>query len=152
MRAAVRALASIDDPAAARAVHTVLRAAAGAQRQAVVAALVAERDPRVVPVLVCILNESEPLGSDHQIVLETLGAIGEVGRDEAVPHVAQVMRRRSWFARRKTRALKQVSHRRAAAHRLGRRRRRRSRTRRPDGDRLLRKLARAAAATPVQGP
>ncbi len=109
MQAAVRALANIDDPAAARAVHTVLRAAAGAQRQAVVAALVAERDPRVVPLLVCILNESEPLGSDHQIVLETLGAIGEVGRDEAVPHVAKVMQRRSWFKRKKTRALKEGS-------------------------------------------
>jgi hypothetical protein len=150
MRAAVRALANIDDPAAARAVHTVLRAAAGAQRQAVVAALVAERDPRVVPVLVCILNESEPLGSDHQIVLETLGAIGEVGRDEAVPHVARVMQRRSWLARKRTRALKHAAI--GALQRLGS----------PvatqaiadaaaTGDRLLRKLARAAAATPVQG-
>jgi hypothetical protein len=150
MRAAIRALANIDDPAAARAVHTVLRAAAGAQRQAVVAALVAERDPRVVPVLVCILNESEPLGSDHQIVLETLGAIGEIGRDEAVPHVARVMQRRSWLARKRTRALKQTAI--GALQRLGS----------PaatqaiadaaaTGDRLLRKLARAAAATPVQG-
>ena len=143
--AAVRALANIDDPAAARAVHTVLRAATGAQRQAVVAALVAERDPRVVPVLVCILNESEPLGGDHQIVLETLGAIGEVGDDEAVPHVATVMRRRSWFARKKTRALK-TGARSAPLQRIGS----------PaatqaiadaasNGDRLLRKLARAAA-------
>ena len=39
--AAVRALSNIDDPAAARAVHTVLRAAAGEQRRAVVEALVA---------------------------------------------------------------------------------------------------------------
>ena len=151
MRSAVRALANIDDPAAARAVHTVLRAAAGAQRQAVVAALVAERDPRVVPVLVCILNESEPLGSDHQIVLETLGAIGEVGHDDVVPHVAKVMRRRSWFARRKTRVLKQVSI--GALQRIGS----------PaatqaivdaasHGDRLLRKLARAAAATAPPAP
>jgi hypothetical protein len=144
MRAAVRALSNINDPAAARAVHTVLRAAAGAQRQAVVAALVAERDPRVVPVLVCILNESKPLGSDHQIVLETLGAIGDVGRDEAVPHVAQVMRRSSWFARRKSRALKQQSigalqkiGSAAAASAIA--------DAASNGDRLLRKIAREAA-------
>ncbi len=104
--AAVRALSNINDPAAARAVHTVLRAATGAQRRAVVDALVAQRDPRVVPVLVRILDESEPFGSDHPIVLETLGALGEVGDDEVVPALAKVMRRRSWFARRKTRVLK----------------------------------------------
>jgi HEAT repeat protein len=144
MRAAVRALANIDDPAAGRAVHTVLRAAAGAQRQAVVAALVAERDPRVVPVLLCILNESEPLGSDHQIVLETLGAIGQVGADEAVPHVAKVMRRRSWFARRKTRALKEGSI--DALQRIGSAAATQAiADAASQGDRLLRKLARAAA-------
>lgn len=143
MRAAVRSLASINDPAAARAVHTALRTAGGEHRRAVVAALVEERDPRVVPVLVCILNESEPFGSDHQIVLETLGAIADLGRDEAVPHVAQVMRRHSWFARKKTRALKQASI--ATLQRIGS----------PaaaqaiadaavHGDRLLRRAARAA--------
>jgi HEAT repeat protein len=144
MRAAVRALSTIDDPAAARAVHTVLRAAIGDQRQAVVAALVAERDPRVVPVLVCILNESEPLGADHQLVLETLAAIADVGHDDAVPHVARVMRRRSWLARKRARALKKTSL--DALRRMGT----------PvavkaiadaaaNGDRLLRKLARTAA-------
>ncbi len=143
LQAAVRALSNIKDPAAARAVHTVLRAAAGEQRRAVVAALVAERDPRVVPLLVCILNESDPLGTDHPIVLEALGAIGDIALDEAVPHVAQVMRRHSWFARKKSRALKQSSL--AALRRIGT----------PaatlaigeaatHGDRMLRKLARAA--------
>jgi HEAT repeat protein len=149
MRAAVRALANIDDPAAARAVHTVLRAAAGAQRQAVVAALVAERDPRVVPLLVCILNESEPFGSDHQIVLEALGAIGELGRDEAVPDVAKVMRRRSWFARRKTRALKQGSI--TALQRIGSAAATQAiADAAGQGDRLLRKLAREAAGQPLR--
>jgi HEAT repeat protein len=144
LRAAVRALSHIDDPAAARAVHTALRSAGGEHRRAVVAALVDERDPRVVPVLVCILTESDPLGADHQIVLETLGAVGEVGRDEAVPHVARIMRRRSWLARTKTRALKQTSI--QTLQRIGS----------PcavqalaeagvQGDRLLRKLVRAAA-------
>lgn len=150
MRAAVRALSSINDPAAARSVHTVLRAATGEQRRAVVEALVAERDPRVVPVLVCILNESDPLGADHQIVLETLAAVASVGRDEAVPHVARLMRRRSWLARKKVRALKQASLQTlhsigtpAAAGAIG--------EAAANGDRLLRKLARAVPPVPVHG-
>ncbi len=143
MRAAVRALSHIDDPAAARAVHTVLRSAGGAHRHAVVAALVEERDPRVVPVLVCILNESDPFGSDHQIVLETLTAIADVGRDEAVPHVAHAMRRRSWLARKKTRALKQTSI--QTLQRIGSPAAARALTDAAvQGDRLLRKLVRAA--------
>jgi hypothetical protein len=110
----------------------------------VVAALVGERDPRVIPVLVCILNESQPLGADHQIVIETLGAIGEVGRDDAVPHVAAVMRRRSWLAPRRTRALKAASI--ETLRRLGTPVARRAISdARANGDRLLRKLARAAA-------
>ena len=143
MRAAVRALSHIDDPAAARAVHTVLRSAGGEHRRAVVAALVEERDARVGPVLARILDESDPFGSDHHIVLETLGAMGDLGRDDAVPHVAQVMRRGRWFARKKTRVLKETSI--ATLRRIGS----------PvaaqaladaaaQGDRLLRKLARAA--------
>ncbi len=142
MQAAVRALSNIDDPAAARSVHTVLRSAAGEHRQAVVAALVAERDPRVVPVLVRILNESDALGGDHQIALDTLGAIGEIGGDRAVPDVARTMLRRAWLGRRKLRALKEASL--AALRRIGS----------PSaqaaiedaavrGDRLLKRLARA---------
>jgi len=143
MRAAVRALAHIEDPAAARAVHTVLRSAGGEHRRAVVTALVEERDARVGPVLARILDESDPFGTDHHIVLETLGAMADLGRDDAVPHVAQVMRRRRWFARKKSRALKEASV--ATLRRIGS----------PlaaqaladaaaRGDRLLRKLARAA--------
>jgi HEAT repeat protein len=145
LRATVRALSHIDDPAAARAVHTVLRSAGGEHRQAVVAALVEERDPRVVPVLVCILNESDPFGSDHPIVLEALDAIADLGRDEAIPHVAHMMRRRSWFARKKTRAIRQTSIRTlqrigspAAARTLA--------DAAVQGDRLLRKLLRASVA------
>ena len=82
-REAVSALGDIDDPAAARAVHTVLRAATGALRRAVIDALVADRDPRVVPMLARILRESEPLGKDHEVVLETLSALGAVGSDAA---------------------------------------------------------------------
>jgi HEAT repeat protein len=105
-RAAISALANIDDPAAARAIHTVLRTCTGEQRQAVIEALVAERDARVVPMLVRILEESEPLGKDHSVVLDTLGALKVVHTDKAVRPIDEVMRRKRWFARRRSRALK----------------------------------------------
>ncbi len=75
-RDAVAALGAIDDPAAARAIHTVLRSATGDRRRAVVEALVAGRDPRVVPMLSRIVTESEPLGKDHDIVLDAVSAMG----------------------------------------------------------------------------
>lgn len=146
MQAAVRALSCIRDPAAARSVHTVLRAATGEQRRAVIAALVAERDPRVVPVLVGILDESDVLGQDHQIVLETLAAIGDVGRDEAVADVARVMRKKSWLARRKTRGLKEASL--DALRRIGTPAAQKAvADAAARGDRMLRRLARAAAGS-----
>ncbi len=107
IRATVTALGSIPDPSAARAIHTVLRAATGAARRAVIDALVADRDPRVVPMLVRILEESETLGKDHDVVLETLAALGMVGSDEAVPALASAIRRRAFFGRRKLRAVKE---------------------------------------------
>ena len=107
-RAAVRALAQIDHPSAARCLHTVLRAAAGEQRQAVVAALVDEQDHRVVPLLVRILDESDSFGADHAVVIDTLGAVGTLGGDVAVPSLSRVIRQRKWFARRKAKALKQA--------------------------------------------
>ena len=143
--AAVRALATIDDPSAARAVHTVLRAASGTQRQAVVAALVAERDPRVVPLLVRILDESDAFGDDHGIVLDTLGAVALVGGDQAIPAVDRVIRKRRWFARQKVRALKQTGVRalrqidsQAAKAALD--------SAATTGDRLLRRVVKAAGA------
>jgi hypothetical protein len=105
-RVAVSALAAIPHAAAARAVHTVLRAATGDQRQAVIDSLVAGHDARVIPILVCILNESEPLGRDHSVVLDTLAALQVVHSDSAVGPIARVARRRRWFARRRNRALK----------------------------------------------
>lgn len=105
--AAVHALSNIKDPAAAKAVHTVLRAATGDQRRAVVGALVAQRDARVVPVLVRILDDSDPFGADHPLVLDTLGALAQVGDDQAVPALTTVMRKKKLFARKKSRALKE---------------------------------------------
>jgi hypothetical protein len=108
-REAVSALGAIQDPAAARAIHTVLRTATGAVRRAVVEALVAERDPRVVPMLVRILDESQPLGKDHDVVLETIAALGIVGSEAAVPTLLGLAQRRALLGRRKLRAVKEHS-------------------------------------------
>ena len=108
-REAVAALGGIQDPAAARAIHTVLRAATGDVRRAVIEALVAERDPRVVPMLVRILEESQPLGKDHDVVLETIEALGTVGTDASVPILVAMAQRRRFLGGRKLRALKNRS-------------------------------------------
>jgi hypothetical protein len=105
-REAVVALCNVDDPSAARAIHTVLRAATGELRQAVIDALVAGRDPRVVPMLVRIIAESQPLRKDHEIVLATMSALAEIGSQRAVPTIVDVIRRRGFFRRKKLRALK----------------------------------------------
>jgi hypothetical protein len=110
LRAAVSALAGIDDPAAGRAIQTVLRAASGEGRAAVVAALVAERDPRVVPMLARILSEADPFGADHDLVLDTLEAVRTIAHEQAVPSVAAVMKRKKFlFGRAKARAFKTAS-------------------------------------------
>lgn len=109
LRHAVAALAGIDDPSAARGIQAVLRATTGANRAAVVEALVAERDPRVVPLLARILAESDPFGQDHQTVLDALDAIRQLGVDEAVASVAVLMKKRRLFARKKARAFKTAS-------------------------------------------
>ena len=106
-RAAVAALTAIPDPAAARAIHTVLRASTGDLRRAVADALVVERDPRVVPMLARIIDESEPLGKDHEVVLEMVAALGHVASDEGVAPLAAVIARRAFFGRKRLRALKQ---------------------------------------------
>ncbi len=87
----------------------MLRAASGEVRKAVIDALVSGRDPRVVPMLVRILEESQPLGKDHEMVLETIDALGTVGTDGAVPVLVNMARRTSFFGRRKARALKEHS-------------------------------------------
>ena len=141
-REAISALANINDPSAARAIHTVLRAATGDLRRAVIDALVLDRDPRVIPMLVRIVDESQPLGKDHQVVIETISALGQVGTSQAVPTIAGVIQRRSFLGRRKLRALKTAgvdalariggTDASAALENAGRR-----------GDRLLRKIVSA---------
>jgi HEAT repeats len=109
VRAAISALAAIPDPAAARAIHTVLRAATGGLRRAVIEALIAERDPRVVPMLIRIVEESHPMGRDHEVVLDTMRALGKFGSESAVPVLVTIARRRTWYRRRRLRALKEQS-------------------------------------------
>jgi HEAT repeat protein len=102
----VVALAGIPDPAAARALQTVLRTASGDSRVAVVQALVSEGDLRVVPLLGRILSESDPFGEDHQVVLDMLGAVRQLGDERAVPAVTEAMRKKRLFGGRKARAFK----------------------------------------------
>jgi HEAT repeat protein len=109
LKHAVAALAGIDDPAAAKAIQTVLRATSGDSRAAVVDALVAEKDPRVVPMLARILNESDPFSDDHQTVLDALEAVRQLGSDQAVPPVAALMKKKKFFQRKKARAFKTAS-------------------------------------------
>jgi HEAT repeat protein len=145
VRAAVTAISSINDPAAARAMHTVLRAVTGEQRKAVIDALVAERDARVVPMLVRILEESEPLGRDHAVVLDTLAALQLVHSNTAVLPIAKVAQRSRWFARSKNRALKSTAV--DALASIGTAESKQAlATAAEQGDRLLRKLARAKLA------
>ncbi|MBI3494183.1 MAG: HEAT repeat domain-containing protein [Acidobacteria bacterium] len=106
-RAAVSALSSIPDPSAARAIHTILRAATGEVRAAVIDALVADRDARVVPILARIVAESQALGPDHEVVLETLTALGTVGSDDAIPSLVAAIQVRSFWRRKKARAIKE---------------------------------------------
>jgi HEAT repeat protein len=106
-RAAVSALGVIPDPSAARAIHTILRSATGETRSAVIAALVADRDARVVPMLARIIGESDALGKDHEVVLETLTALGAVGHEDAIAPIAAAIQVRSFWRRGKARAIKE---------------------------------------------
>jgi len=106
-RAAVAALGKIDDSTAARAVQTVLRAATGPLRTAVIEALVAERDPRVVPLLSRVIAESTPLGSDHDVVVAMLDALGAVGSEKAVPTLVTTSRVKRLFGGKKLKRVKE---------------------------------------------
>ena len=48
-----------------------------------------------------IIGESEPLGKDHEVVLETMTALGAVGSDDAVTPLATAMQVRSFWRRGK---------------------------------------------------
>ncbi len=105
---AVSALAAIDDPSAARALQTVLRATSGDERASVVQALIGQSNPRVVPMLVRILEESDALGADHPVVLEALAALGALADDRAIAPVGRTIRVKKLFQRRRMRELRRA--------------------------------------------
>jgi HEAT repeat protein len=146
LRHVISALAGIDDPAASRALQTALRSASGDNRIAVVQALVAERDARVVPMLARILVDSDPFGDDHQAVLDTLDAARQFADDRAVDAIVTVMQRRKLFAGRKARAFKTAAVQALAAIGTDRSRAALSEAAHR-GDRLLRRAARDAAGS-----
>ena len=107
LKAVVTALSGIDDPSAARALHTVLRSAGGNARDAVVESLVAMRDPRVVPMLGRILDESDVFGKDFDLVLQSLAAIATFKDDRAIRPIASVATQRRWLSLGRTRQIRQ---------------------------------------------
>jgi hypothetical protein len=113
-----------------------------------VEALVAERDPRVVPMLIRILTESDPFGADHQTVLDTLKAVGQFADERAVVPVTATMRKKRLFAWRRARAVKEASVQALVAIGTPKARQMLDDAGKT-GDRLLRKIIRTTAAPQV---
>jgi len=109
MQAAVSALVKINDPAAVRALHTALKSATGDARAAVITALVGLKNARVVPMLTRILQDSDPFGPDHPLVLDMLSALGSLQDDRAIPPVAALVPQRRWLAWGKTTRLRDTA-------------------------------------------
>jgi hypothetical protein len=107
LQTAVSSLSGIADPAAERALHTVLRASTGEARAAVIASLLGLKDARVVPMLARILQDSDPFGEDHALILETLGALASIRDDRALPQIAALAKKKRWLAWGKTTRLRQ---------------------------------------------
>jgi HEAT repeat protein len=108
LESAVAALAGIDDPSAARALGTVLKAATGEARATVISALVALKDPRVVPLLARVLQDSDPFG-DTSLVLEIIDALSSLRDDRALAALAAIARQKRWMAWGKTSQLRAAS-------------------------------------------
>jgi HEAT repeat protein len=108
LQTAVTALSTIQDPSAERAVHTVLKATAGEARAAVINALVGLKDTRVVPMLARILQDTDPFGEDHGLVLETLAALATMRDDRPLSQIAALARKKRWLAWGKTTQLRQA--------------------------------------------
>jgi len=54
-----------------------------------------------------IIGESDSLGKDHDVVLETLTALGAVGHEDAIGPIAGALQVRSFWRRGKARAIKE---------------------------------------------
>ena len=109
-RDAVAALGAIDDPPAARAIHTVLRTATGDRRPRSSKRCVADRDPRVVPMLAASSTKASRSGRDHDIVLDDGDGAGHAsGSEQAVfPRWPRWSCGAAFLADRKLRALKEA--------------------------------------------
>lgn len=105
----VAALVASDDPAASRLLLAAIRSAAGPARDALYAAVLAQRVPRAVPLVGQVLEMLDPLGRDHARALAAVRALGDFGDDRAVPLIVATLGRRKLFARRKTRDLYQAA-------------------------------------------
>jgi HEAT repeat protein len=145
LKTVIPALAGIDDPSAARALGTVLRAVSGTARTSVIESLLEMRDARVVPMLVRVLDESEPLRRDFDMVLETLDAVASFPDDRSVKSIDNIARQRRWLSPGRSRRMREravaalasvgTANAIAALDAMEK-----------TGDRQLRKLARAARA------
>jgi hypothetical protein len=98
LQTAVSSLSGISDPAAERALHTVLKASTGEARAAVITALVGLKDARVVPMLARVLQDSDPFTDDSPLILETLSALSTLRDDRALSAIATLARKRKWLA------------------------------------------------------
>jgi HEAT repeat protein len=103
---AVAALAGIADASAVRALHTGLKASAGEARAAVIASLVTVKDARVAPMLTRILQDGNPFGDDHPLILDALHALAALRDERAVPAIAALARQKRWLSWRRTFALR----------------------------------------------
>ncbi len=102
LQVAVASLSAIPDPAAERALHTVLKATTGEARAAVINSLIGLKEPRVVPMLARVLQDSDPFGRDHTLILDTLAALSTMRDDRALPQIAALARQKRWLAWRRT--------------------------------------------------
>ena len=106
LQSAVSSLAAIDDPSATRALHTVLKAATGDARAAVISALTGMKDPRIVPMLTRIVQECDPFSGDYPLLQETLTALATLRDERAVQPIAALARRKRWLSWGRTTTLR----------------------------------------------
>jgi HEAT repeat protein len=108
LQTAVSSLSGIADPAAERALHTVLKASTGEARNAVIEALIGLKDARVVPMLARVLQDSNPFSDDYPLIVETLTALGAMRDDRALAPITAMARKKKWLAWGRTTQMRQA--------------------------------------------
>ncbi|MBI3262506.1 MAG: HEAT repeat domain-containing protein, partial [Acidobacteria bacterium] len=109
LRQVIASLLSTDDPGAVRALQTAVRGAGGEYREAILQALVAQHDRRIVPHLTQTLADVDRLGRDHAFALDAVAALGRMGDDRAVPVITSLLGQRRWLAWKKTTDLRRAA-------------------------------------------